>query len=126
MKSSYDAYRIQVKPAGPETLTITLNPPSGECTASTAACTPDGRKLAYAISHRINGPPGISVADANVEEGPGAVLSFAVSLSRRIGRTITVDYATSDGTATAGTDYTATSGTLTFAPGENSATSKCR
>ena len=122
VKSSYDAYRIQVKPAGPETLTITLNPPSGECTASTAACTPDGRKLAYAISHRINGPPGISVADANVEEGPGAVLSFAVSLSRRIGRTITVDYATSDGTATAGTDYTATSGTLTFAPGENSAT----
>ena len=57
-----------------------------------------------------------------MEEGPGAVLSFAVSLSRRIGRTITVDYATSDGTATAGTDYTATSGTLTFAPGENSAT----
>ena len=30
----------------------------------------------------------------------------------------TVAYATSDGTATAGADYTAASGTLTFAPGQ--------
>ena len=33
-------------------------------------------------------------------------------------KTITLNYATADGTAVAGTDYTATSGTLTFAPGE--------
>ena len=33
-----------------------------------------------------------------------------------------VDYATQDGTATAGTDYQATSGTLNFAPGQSSAT----
>ncbi len=36
--------------------------------------------------------------------------------------TLTVDYATSDGTATAGTDYTAASGTLTFTAGESSKT----
>jgi hypothetical protein len=36
--------------------------------------------------------------------------------------TITVDYATSNGTAVAGVQYTATSGTLTFAPGETSKT----
>ena len=35
---------------------------------------------------------------------------------------MTVDYATSDGTATAGEDYMATSGTLSFAPGETSRT----
>ena len=35
---------------------------------------------------------------------------------------MTVDYATSDGTATAGADYTATSGTLTFDPGETAKT----
>src|SRR5439155_143250 len=33
---------------------------------------------------------------------------------------ITMDYTSADGTAMAGTDYTATSGTLTFAPGETS------
>ena len=35
---------------------------------------------------------------------------------------MTVDYATSDGSATAGADYTATSGTLTFRAGESSQT----
>src|SRR6266478_982831 len=41
-----------------------------------------------------------------------------VILSGASRQTVTVDYATSDGTATAGTNYTATSGTLTFGPGE--------
>src|SRR5205085_1518794 len=38
------------------------------------------------------------------------------------GRTVTVDYATADGTAAAGSDYTAAAGTLAFAPGETSQT----
>src|SRR5262249_39441562 len=42
----------------------------------------------------------------------------AVTLSARSTETITVAYATGDGTATAGSDYQAASGTLTFAPGE--------
>ena len=45
-----------------------------------------------------------------------------MSLSAASAKTITVDYATSDGTATAGSDYTATSGTLTFAAGDTSKT----
>ena len=42
---------------------------------------------------------------------------FTVSLSAPSGQPVTVAYATADGTALAGSDYTATSGTLTFAPG---------
>jgi len=44
--------------------------------------------------------------------------AFVVKLSNPSDRAITVAYATTDGTATAGSDYTAVSGTLTFNPGE--------
>ena len=44
--------------------------------------------------------------DAEVEEGANAVLVVAVALSRAAGSQMTVDYATADGTATAGADYT--------------------
>ena len=67
-------------------------------------------------------PGALSVADASVDEGPGATLDFAVTLGGPSGEAVTVDYATSDGTATAGSDYTATSGTLTFASGETGKT----
>jgi streptogramin lyase len=43
-----------------------------------------------------------------------------VQLSAASGFTVTVNYATSPGTATAGSNYTTTNGTLTFAPGETS------
>ena len=42
---------------------------------------------------------------------------YTVTLSNASSQTISVNYATSNGTATAGADYTATIGTLTFAPG---------
>src|SRR5262249_25405125 len=47
-------------------------------------------------------------------------LAFTVSLSAAATSAVTVAYATSNGTATAGSDYTAASGNLTFAPGETS------
>ena len=81
-------------------------------------CTDDGSTFTTAIATQIQGPPGLNVADAEVREGPNAVLTFAVGLSRAPSGTVTVDYATSDGTATAGSDYTATSGALTFTAGE--------
>ena len=52
----------------------------------------------------------------------GETMGFAVTLSGLTARTVTVDYATADGSATAGADYGSVSGTLTFAPGESSAT----
>ena len=48
--------------------------------------------------------------------------AFEVTLNRAAPVTVTVDYATADGTATAGADYTAMSGTLTFTPGETQET----
>ncbi len=68
------------------------------------------------------GPAGLSVADAEAEENVDETIEFTVSLDRAASRTVTVDYATSDGSATAGTDYTAVGGTLTFAAGERTKT----
>ncbi|NCR00641.1 MAG: S8 family serine peptidase [Microcystis aeruginosa L211-101] len=43
--------------------------------------------------------------------------SYTVTLSQASNQTVSVNYATANGTATAASDYTATIGTLTFAPG---------
>ena len=57
-----------------------------------------------------------------VKENAGAV-TITVRLNAASSLPVSVDYATvTDGTATAGADYTATSGTLAFAPGETSKT----
>ena len=49
-------------------------------------------------------------------------MTFTVTLGSASNAAITVNYATADGTATAPGDYTATNGTLTFAPGDTSKT----
>ena len=66
--------------------------------------------------------PALSVADARAEEGTDETIDFAVTLDAASRGRVTVDYATSDGTATAGADYTSTSGTLTFDAGETAKT----
>jgi PKD repeat protein len=48
--------------------------------------------------------------------------TIAVTLDHAAGQPLTITYATADGTAEAGKDYSATSGELTFAPGETSQT----
>ena len=58
----------------------------------------------------------LSVGDTSVTEGGSA--SFTVSLSGTSFQTVTVDYATADGTAVVTQDYTANSGALTFTPGD--------
>ena len=116
-----DHWRIRVEPSSHEAVTVTLSP-SPPCGATGAVCTEDGRTFTTALATQIQGPPGLAVADAEVQEAANATLAFAVTLSRAPSGTVTVDYATSDGTATAGSDYTATSGTLTFAAGETEKT----
>lgn len=67
--------------------------------------------------------PGISIANASTSEGNSGTksINFTVTLSAVSGQTITVAYATADGTATvADNDYIAASGTVTFTPGQTS------
>ena len=118
-----DLFRMTVRPDSDGAVTISL-PAGRECEVSGAICTKgeNRRKLTNSPSATVASPVGIAVADARVEEGADAVLAFAVTLSRAASGTLTVDYATSDGTATAGEDYTATSGTLTFEAGESEKT----
>ena len=116
-----DHWKIRVEPSSHDAVTVSLAP-SPACGETGAVCTPDGRTFTTAIATRIQGPPGLTVADAEVDEEANAVLAFAVTLSRAPSGTVTVDYATADGTATAGSDYTARSGTLTFAAGETGKT----
>jgi hypothetical protein len=74
--------------------------------------------------HDDESPPLVSVADTSVTEGDtGSVPAhYSVSLTAPSPYVVTVDYATSDGTAAAPDDYAATSGTVTFQPGDTEAT----
>lgn len=65
--------------------------------------------------------PTIAIGGSNRAEGAAGTSgnsTFQVTLSNPSYQTITVAYATANGTATAGSDYTATSGTVTFNPGD--------
>ncbi len=63
----------------------------------------------------------VTVTDVTVEEG--SPLVFTVSLAQAVpDNIVTLRYATHDGTAHAGQDYTAVSGTFTFAAGETKKT----
>ncbi len=122
---------VRARPASDDPMTIELAP-AVDCAAATAICAADGRALSAAVTATVGGPaqqpaqvpepelPTVSVSGARADEGQ--TLSFSVSLSGAATGTVTVDYATSDGTAAAGQDYTSASGTLTFAAGETSKT----
>ena len=115
------AITVQPDGAGAGDVGIEL-PATTDCEAPGAVCTDDGKALAGSVEARIAGPVAISVADASVTEGAGAVLAFEVTLDRARSAPVTVDYATGNGTATAGEDYVAQSGDLTFAAGETAKT----
>ena len=119
--SSNLRYEVTVQPGGNDAVMLERAelPACGE---SGSICTPGGRPLEGAVSATVPGPAGLSVADARVEEAENVAVDFAVTMSRASTETVTVSYATSDGTATQGEDYTAASGKLSFAPGETKKT----
>ena len=116
-----NGWSVRIDPTGLGDVTVRVKGTSA-CDTAPGVCTADGRKLAGGLLVSIAGPATLSVADAEVQEGADATLAFTVTLSKARFTATTVDYATSDGTATAGSDYTLTSGTLTFGPLETSKT----
>ena len=103
---------------GNETFTVTLSAPSGGfpggISLNTSATTGTGTiNLSDAATLSVNDPRG----------GEGADVTFAVTLSGSPGAAVTVDYATSIATGDTAiqSDFTATSGTLTFAAGATGA-----
>ena len=98
-------------PEADETFTVTLTNPSNAAIAA-------GKGTGTGTINDDD-QPGISVSNATVTEGDTNAV-FTVTLTESSGRPVTVDYTTSDGTAVAPSDYSETSGKLTFAPGETS------
>ena len=90
-----------------ESFTVGLSDPVGTAIANSTGV---GTIAADAM-------PALSITDA-VPVAEGGEATFMVSLSPASGELVTVAYATQDGTAVADSDYTATSGTLRFEPGE--------
>ena len=78
-----------------------------------------------ALGTIVDDEPEISITSyVSLTEGHRGTTSmtFTVTLSAAYDQTVTVNYATQNGSATAGSDYAAKSGVLTFAPGEMSKT----
>lgn len=102
---------------GDETFTVTLSNPTGGATIGT------GQTTVTIVDNDVllPGVIALSTASLSVNEEAGSV---ALTVQRTGGSDgeVTVDYTTVPGTAIAGTDYTTTAGTLTFADGETSKT----
>ena len=94
-----------------ETFFVTLS-------GATNALIADGQGIASIVDDE----PRLSINDVSGLEGNSGTtpFTFTVSLSAACAAPVTVNFATQDGTALGGQDYQATSGTLTFAPGETS------
>ncbi|MDA1274548.1 MAG: hypothetical protein O2960_10935 [Verrucomicrobia bacterium] len=97
-----------------ETVILKLSNPAN------ASLLPPGQAIATILDD--DPPPRLMINSTAVLEGNSGTTNaiFTISLSSASGRTVTVNYSTSDATATAGEDYIATSGSLIFEPGETS------
>ena len=121
---SHDHRRLHFGMASNSTATVTIEWPNGDIDVHTNVAT---NKLYKAVQQGnlevLSGgstTPELSINNDSVTEGGTA--SLTVTLSPSSSTAVTVDYDTGDLTATAGSDYTGTSGSLTFDPNETSKT----
>jgi hypothetical protein len=94
-----------------ETFLVTLSAPSGATLG-----TPSMHTVTILDD---DPPPSVSIGDVAVTEGDTGTKSAVLNptLSAASGKTVTVNWATADGTASTANDYVAASGTATFSPG---------
>ena len=104
-----------------ETATVCVSIADSATMAATP-CPADGDTSTRPVSAAAGEPVSIDVRDARATEGVDETISFEVTLSHAAPEQVTVDWSTADGTARAGGDYVASSGTLTFAAGETART----
>ncbi len=118
---SVGLWRVRVAPKNWKDVTVTLAG-GRACGEAGAVCASGGRMLESTLTASVGGPARIRIEGARAREGKDESLEFAVTLSRAVSHPVSVDYATADGTAKAGADYTSASGTLVFAVGETAKT----
>lgn len=108
-------------PTATSTPTVTATPTTTDTPTATATSTPADTPTPVPTDTPV--PPSVrfDLNDYPAGEGDGSV-DILVTLSGTSAATITVDYATSNLTAEESSDYTATSGTLTFPPGSTDQT----
>jgi hypothetical protein len=92
-------------------------------TAAATSTAPDYNGLDaedVSVTNNDDDPPSLSIGDVAISEGNRGTttLTFTVSMSGLNPLGSSVNYATANGTATAGSDYASTSGTLTWAAGD--------
>ena len=74
-----NGWAVRILPSGLGDVTVRVNGTTA-CNTAPGVCTADGRTLDGGLSVSSAGPAALSVADAEVEEGADATLTFTVTL----------------------------------------------
>ena len=117
-----DLFSFPVHPSGNGTVTLSLSASATECAAFRRCARRTGGCCRRRCRRQCRVRRGSRWRTRRWTRGDNAQLSFKVKLGRTASDTVTVKYATSDVTATAGEDYRSANGTLSFAAGETEKT----
>ena len=117
-----------LSPAGSSPWSVAAGDFNGDGWLDAAAANPGSDSVSVLINDQswpVPVPPSVTISDVTKSEGQRntTAFSFTVTLSEPSSQWVTVSFATADGTATtADNDYIAAAGTVSFAPGQTTAT----